>query len=94
LDEYQPPDCDPPPGDCLHDRVIERIQVGDPRDRLLSGFVSMAGGVPQAIALIRERKRVGWQTYGRLLTADTPINWRQYSIEEWADLLVYLEGDR
>ena len=54
----------------------------------------MAGGVPQAIALIRERKRVGWQTYGRLLTADTPINWRQYSIEEWADLLVYLEGDR
>jgi hypothetical protein len=64
----------------------------DFNDPLLAGFVEKAGGVDRAIALLRERKAIGWQTYGRLLTADTPINWRQYAAEEWADWLVYSEG--
>lgn len=46
----------------------------------------------KAIAAIARQRDKGLKTYGRLLNADTPINWAENEEEELVDAAVYQRG--
>lgn len=46
----------------------------------------------KAIAAIARQRAKGLETYGRLLNADTPINWAEYEEEELVDAAAYQRG--